>query len=71
MTLLPRDGTQDRTCALYPLSHIPGSPTRSFISLPDVFIFVYLGVLFIYVRESDPMEPELQTVVSCHVRAGN
>lgn len=37
------------------------------------FYFVCIGVLpvCIYVRVSDPLKLELQTIVSCHVSAGN
>ena len=38
-----------------------------------LFYFMCIGVLPVYVcvRVLDPLEVELQTVVSCHVDAGN
>lgn len=38
----------------------------SFVHFNNLFNFVYIGR-----RGSDPLELELQTVVNCHVGAGN
>jgi hypothetical protein len=44
---------------------------KTIIFQNDLFVYWYFASLYVYVRVSDPLELELQTVVGCHVGAGN
>jgi hypothetical protein len=55
-------------------THYPSSETFSFLFSNDLLLFYVhqcFAYLYLCVRVLDPLELELQTLVSCHAEGGN